>query len=92
MGEKSYEAALVRCVKKAGGACLKMHVFDFAGLPDRIILLPHGRVYFAEIKSPGEKPGRLQRFWLRKLEKMGFTVFVVDSPHMLQGLKNIINR
>ena len=57
--ERDIERALVSMVKRRGGLCLKWVCPGFAGVPDRIILLPGARVIFAEIKRP--KGGRVSR-------------------------------
>ena len=55
--EKDIERALVEKVKKRGGYCLKWVCPGWAGVPDRIVLLPGARAIFVELKRP--KGGRL---------------------------------
>lgn len=50
MREKSMEAKLVAAVKAAGGVCWKFTFPGTAGVPDRIVLLPSGRIAFVEVK------------------------------------------
>lgn len=76
--EKDIERRLVDIVKKHGGLCLKWVCPGWAGVPDRIVLLPGGRVLFVELKRP--KGGTLstrQKWWRRKLRDLGFSVWVV---------------
>lgn len=50
------------------------------GLPDRMILCQGGYVGFAEIKTTGKKPTKIQTYIHEKLRALGFTVFVIDDP------------
>lgn len=71
--EKEVERALVEMIKKRGGYCLKWVCPGWAGVPDRIILLPGGRVIFAEVKRPkGGKLSKLQVLWAETLKRLGF--------------------
>ena len=56
MREKEIEKKLTQMVKKAGGICPKLVSPGFDGMPDRMVLLPNGRICFVEVKAPGEKP------------------------------------
>jgi hypothetical protein len=49
------------------------------GLPDRMILCQGGYVGFAEIKTTGKKPAKIQLLIHSKLEALGFKVFVIDD-------------
>lgn len=49
------------------------------GLPDRMILCQGGYVGFAEIKTAGKKPTKIQLLIHSKLEALGFKVFVIDD-------------
>ena len=62
MLEKQIEKKLVDAVRAAGGMCLKFVSPGMDGMPDRIMLMPFGRMAFVEIKAPGKKPRPLQRF------------------------------
>ena len=76
--EKEIETKLREIVKKRGGLCLKWVCPGWAGVPDRIILLPRGRVIFVETKRP--KGGRLstrQEWWQRKLRSLGFADWII---------------
>jgi VRR-NUC domain len=56
----------------AGGLLLKLSPVACAGIPDRMLLLPGGRVIFIEFKQPGRYLKPLQRFWRDWLVKRGF--------------------
>jgi hypothetical protein len=76
--EKEIEAKLTRVVRASGGLCLKWVCPGWAGVPDRIVLLPGGRVVFVETKRPTD--GRLsarQVWWGKKLQALGFSYWVI---------------
>ena len=49
------------------------------GLPDRMILCQGGYVGFAEIKTTGKKPTKIQTYIHEKIRALGFKVFVIDD-------------
>lgn len=49
------------------------------GLPDRMVICQGGYVGFAEIKTTGKKPTKIQTHIHEKLRALGFTVFVIDD-------------
>lgn len=49
------------------------------GLPDRMILCKGGYVGFAEIKTTGKKPTKIQLYIHDKLKALGFQVFIIDD-------------
>lgn len=80
MLEKDIERYLYECVKALGGWCLKLVCPGFTGMPDRLILLPGGRLCFVELKRPGQRERQRQRFVQARLRRMGFVVWsTVDS-------------
>ena len=90
MREKSIEVKLVDAVKTAGGVCWKFTSPGTAGIPDRIVLLPSGRIAFVEVKAPGETPRPLQRLRIRTLRRLGFKAFVLDTPEQIGGIIDAI--
>ena len=86
MREKIIEQKLVTAVKKHGGICPKFVSPGFDGMPDRLLLLPHGRFSFVEVKAPGEKPRPLQLARHRLLRRLGFMVYVLDSEEQIGGI------
>ena len=54
MREKIIEEKLTKTVKQNGGVCWKFTSPGMAGVPDRIVLMPGGRIAFVEVKAPGE--------------------------------------
>ena len=90
MIEKDVERALVRAVKNMGGISPKFVSPGLDGVPDRIVLLPMGRIAFVELKSPGKKMRPLQIRRKKQLESLGFRVYCVDSTEQIGGVLNEI--
>lgn len=86
MREKDIEHKLLTEVKARGGVCWKFTSPGTAGVPDRILLMPHGKIAFVEVKAPGEKPRSLQLARHRLLRKLGFRVYVLDHPDQIGGI------
>ena len=86
--ERDIERGLVGMVKRHGGMCLKWVCPGWSGVPDRIVLLPRGRICFVELKRPkGGKVSKLQLWWRDKLRELGFANAIVYTPediHMLE--------
>lgn len=81
------EEKLRKKVEAAGGFCLKYPGNLFAGFPDRILLLPGGRVALVELKAPGRKPSPIQRLVHRKLAAIGFPVLVIDTLEEVEAFE-----
>ena len=86
MKEKSIERKLVEEVKKMGGLCPKFVSPGWDGVPDRMILMPGGRIAFVELKAPGKKMRPIQLVRKRQMEGFGFKVFCIDSMDQIGGL------
>lgn len=80
MREKTTEQKLIRAVKSRDGICPKFVSPGMDGMPDRLVLLPGGKIGFVEAKALGKKPRLLQRKRHRQLQALGFKVFVLDDP------------
>lgn len=90
MREKTIEQKLVAAVKKAGGICPKFTSPGFDGMPDRLVLMPGGRMAFVEVKAPGKKPRPLQSARHRLLQRLGFFVFVLDAEEQIGGILDAV--
>jgi hypothetical protein len=79
MRESQIEKYLTERVKAAGGLCWKFVSPGMPGVPDRIAMLPSGRLVFVELKAPDKtaKPHQERRH--RDLWRMGQAVVVLDS-------------
>lgn len=86
MREKTIEIKLKNTVKSMGGIALKLISPGFDGVPDRLVLLPHGKLGFIELKAPGKRPRPLQEKRKRQLEALGFPVFCIDGTQQIGGI------
>lgn len=87
MEESKIEKRLKKEIELIGGKALKFVSPGMSGVPDRIVLLPHGRIIFVELKAPGKKPRPIQIKRIKELKDLGFDVRVIDS---IDGVKNFI--
>ena len=78
MREKTLERKLAKAVKAMGGIAPKFISPGFAGMPDRLVLLPNGKCGFVEVKRLGEKPRALQEVRHGMLRRLGYKVYVLD--------------
>ena len=86
MREKNIEQKLVKAVKSAGGIAPKLTCTGFDGMPDRLVLMPEGRIGFVEVKAPGKEPRPLQVRRHEMLRNLGFKVYVLDDPEQIGGM------
>ena len=86
MREKTIEQKFRAAVKAAGGLAVKFASPGFDGVPDRLALLPGGRMAFVEVKAPGKKPRPLQLARHRQLRQLGFKVYVLDDEEQIGGM------
>lgn len=86
MREKSIEQKFREAVRNAGGLALKFTSPGWDGTPDRLALLPGGRMAFVEVKAPGKKPRPLQLTRHRTLRQLGFRVYVLDDEKQIGGI------
>lgn len=86
MTEKQIEQKLVSAVKAKGGLAPKFVSPGLDGVPDRIVLLPRGRIAFIELKAKGRIMRPLQVRRKRQLESLGFSVYCIDSPEQIGGI------
>ena len=90
MYERTIEKELVTRTKSMGGIAPKFTSPGFAGMPDRLVLLPGGKMAFVELKAPGKKPRPLQLARHKLLKGLGFKVYVVDGSEQIASvLKDI---
>ena len=90
MREKEVEAALVKAAKKRNGVAMKFGRPGLSGVPDRLVLLPDGKIGFIELKSPGKKMRLLQEKRKSQLERLGFLVFCLDSKEEVEVMLDAI--
>ena len=83
MREKTVEAKLVKAVKNMGGLAPKFISPGLDGVPDRLVLLPGGKIAFIELKAPGKELRPLQVRRKSQLEALGFLVYCIDRPEQI---------
>lgn len=83
MREKNVESKLVKAVKSMGGLAPKFTSPGLDGVPDRLVLLPGGKMAFIELKAPGKNLRPLQVRRKRQLESLGFLVYCMDRPEQI---------
>jgi hypothetical protein len=81
--EKYIEQKLIKAVKELGGITPKFVSPGLDGVPDRIVLLPMGRMAFVELKAPGKKMRPLQVKRKTQLEALGFLVYCIDGVEQI---------
>ena len=89
--ENEVEAYLRRQVEKLGGLCLKIPADYMRGIPDRIVLLPHGVLVWVETKRPsGGRVSGSQLVVHEMLRRLGQQVVIVwskeDADELLHRL------
>jgi len=89
MRESTIETRLRDGVKALGGLALKLTIPGYAGYPDRMVLMPGGRIYFIELKRPGKLARKLQLKRHRTLKAFGFYCEVIDTE---TGVYTFLNR
>ena len=90
MSEKTIEQKLVQAVKTVGGIAPKFASPGCGGMPDRIVLLPGGRIAFVEVKAMGCKPRPLQLHRHATLRRLEFKVFVLEDTAAIASMLTAI--
>ena len=89
--ERDIEKALTTMIKRRGGMCLKWVCPGWSGVPDRIILLPGGRIIFAELKRPkGGRVSPMQQWWREQLMKLNFDHYYIYNLENVKALELIL--
>lgn len=83
MKEKTVESKLVKAVKELGGLAPKFISPGLDGVPDRLVLLPKGRIAFIELKAEDKTLRPLQVRRKRQLEALDFSVYCIDRPEQI---------
>ena len=89
MLEAALEQRCCKYAKKVGCWALKLWP-TVTGLPDRLVLMPGGRVWFVEFKAPQGRISKRQVVVMSLLLDMGFRVTVVrDFKSFAEGLDRL---
>ena len=84
MRESRVEQVLREQVKARGGWAVKF-LPSVSGLPDRIILMPGGRICFVETKAPDGYVKPHQTVIHNRLRALGFEVHVLSSTDAVRA-------
>ena len=81
MYESTLERAICNYIKTLGGRAYKWVSPGTRGVPDRIAVLPGGRIVFIEVKRPGLSDGRSvrQKKIASTLLNLGCTVWRISD-------------
>lgn len=86
--EARVEEALREAVEAVGGLCLKLPASLYRGVPDRLLVLPGGRVFFVELKDRRGKTNtrtRVHQEWFRdRLFSLGVPWYKIKGKPELQ--------
>ena len=83
--EKVTEAYLRDEVRHRGGRSYKWVSPGCSGVPDRIVILPGGGVFFVELKSEGKTSTEQQRKRQAELRALGCTVYAdIDTKEKVR--------
>jgi hypothetical protein len=85
-GERPVESAVIRLAEAAGGQAFKMNPAFYAGIPDRLVVLPQQPMFFVETKAPDGKPSKAQLRWHKLLRLIGHTVLVPASVEAVEEI------
>ena len=81
--ESKLETALYDGVRRIGGLCEKIAPTRW-GMPDRLVLLPGGRVYLVELKTDTGEVRPAQKVWHDKAASRGTLVVIIRGLAELQ--------
>lgn len=71
--------ACARILRELGLFSVKLARTNEAGYPDRMFILPQGRVFFIEFKRPGKRPDSKQALLHARLHHFGHYVETHDT-------------
>ncbi len=85
MRETEIEKYLVKEIEKLKGWALKFISPGHKGMPDRLVILPGGRIIFVELKATGKKLRSLQEYRKEQLLKLDCSVWSLDSKNKVDS-------
>ncbi len=90
LSESQLERKFYDSVKRIGGLPLKFISPGRAGVPDRIVLMPEGKIYFVELKKPNGKISMIQDYIFKNFAALGFKVHIINSVESLEKFLKVI--
>ena len=88
--ERDVERYLRRKMYGLGIDCVKYVPDQLPGMPDRMLLLPQGRVAWVELKTTGGRLSEIQKYRHAWLKGIGHTVYVVWNKEQVDALADMI--
>ena len=88
MLERVVEQHFVDCANARGGEVRKLAYIGRRGAPDRLLVLPYGRVFFVELKRPGKDADDHQAREHQRLRRIGADVRVLDTLEAVDAFFN----
>ena len=85
MFESAVERKLKTLLQKRGALCLKFVSPGSPGVPDRLVLLPGGRVIFVELKIERGTLNPRQRWQIDRLRGLGADVRVLRGADQVRA-------
>ena len=79
MLEKQIEVKVCEYAKERGLLVYKFTSPARAAVPDRVFVLPNGKMFFCEFKREGEKPTPAQEREHHRLRQHKVSVWVIDN-------------
>ena len=92
MLEKELEKKLVKGIRDLRGKAYKFTSPNNAGVPDRLVVLPTGEVFFVELKTDIGKLSTIQSYQIRELRKLKQRVFILKGSQELENFLAFIER
>ena len=86
MLEKDIERRFVRAFERRGAMAWKFTSPGRQGVPDRVVILPGGRIIFVELKTETGKLSPIQKTTIARLRAQGCEVRVVYGMEQAMAL------
>ena len=93
--ESKIEEWLVNQVKQMGGIADKFVSPANPGVPDRLVIMPNGRIYFVELKATWGHASNIQKWQHDRYKKCGADVRIIKgmdaAKKFVEELKNEVH-
>lgn len=89
--ENCIERIFVRKLSDRGCIVFKFVSPGHAGVPDRIVISPKGRIYFVELKRPNGKLRKLQEWTRKRMLGNHCPVYIVKCREDIEAFSKFID-
>lgn len=76
--ESEIQRRIIQRYQQEGYMVVKLQLTNMSGFPD-LMVMKEGKVFFIEVKRPGEHPRPLQVYRHRQLMEQGFEVKILTE-------------